>query len=75
MAAYQINFMWDDEAFVWIATSEDVPGLVLEHGSFDALVERIRVTVPELLVLNGVADDEISLSYSTQRYERLVVNG
>lgn len=47
-----INVAWDDEAAVWIATSDDVPGLVLESGSFDALVERVRVAVPELLELN-----------------------
>ena len=49
---YVINFDWDDETNVWIATSDDVPGLVLESSSFDALLERTRVTVPELLALN-----------------------
>ena len=34
----RIDFTWDDEAAVWIATSKDVPGLVLESGSFDALI-------------------------------------
>lgn len=43
----------DEEAAVWIATSDDVPGLVLESGSFDALLERVRNAVPELLALNS----------------------
>ena len=34
------------------STSDDVPGLVLESGSFDALIERLKYTVPELLELN-----------------------
>ena len=38
---YVIHFTWDD-----------VPGLVLESGSFDALLERPRVAVPELLELD-----------------------
>jgi len=46
---YRVNFTWDEEVCVWIATSEDIAGLVLEHGSFDALVERVRLAVPELL--------------------------
>ena len=50
----KIRFLWDEEAAVWIATSDDVPGLVLESGSFDALVERVKLAVPELLKLNGV---------------------
>lgn len=51
--SYRINFQWDDEAAVWIATSQDVPGLVLESGSFDALLERVKYAVPELIDLNG----------------------
>ena len=50
---FKIQFMWDNEAQVWVATSDDVPGLVLESGSFDALVERVRYAVPELLELNS----------------------
>ena len=49
----RIDFTWDDEAAVWIATSKDVPGLVLESGSFDALIERVHHAVPELLQLNS----------------------
>ena len=47
----KIKFHRDSEAAVWIATSDDVPGLVLESGSFDALVERVNVAVPELINL------------------------
>lgn len=47
-----IKMAWDPEACVWIAESDDVPGLVLESGSFDALLERVRFAVPELLALN-----------------------
>ena len=49
---YPIDLSWDDEAAVWIATSESIPGLVLESGSLDALIERVRFAVPELLSLN-----------------------
>lgn len=50
---YIINLTWDNEANVWIAQSDDVPGLVLESGSFDALIERVRFAIPELLQLNN----------------------
>ena len=49
---YKIQLLWDNEAAVWVATSPDVPGLVLESGSFDALIERVRYAIPELLELN-----------------------
>ena len=45
---YIVNLAWDPEASVWIATSDDIPGLALESGSFDALLERVRFAVPEL---------------------------
>ena len=36
MQEYILNFAWDNEAYVWIATSDDITGLVLESGSLDA---------------------------------------
>lgn len=49
---YIINLTWDNEENVWIATSDDIPGLVLESSSFDALLERVRFAAPELISLN-----------------------
>jgi len=44
-----INIQRDDEAGVWIATSEDIPGLILESESRDALMTEVSRAVPELL--------------------------
>lgn len=63
---YIINLTWDNEADVWVATSDDIPGLVLESGSFDALLERIRFAAPELIELNSQKNRHISfLLYQT----------
>ena len=45
---YTVNFLWDDDAQVWVATSDDIPGLVLEGGSIDALFERVKYAAPEI---------------------------
>ena len=50
---YKISARWDSEAAVWVAESEDVPGLVAEAESPNALARKLRVLVPELLELNG----------------------
>lgn len=71
----EIRFRWDEEAAVWIATSKDVPGLVLESGSFDALVERVKQAVPEMLRLNGSAAPDFRLSYFTEREDLVPVYG
>jgi len=68
---YVINFLWDDEASVWIAESENIPGLVLECGSLDALLEKVKVAVPELLQLNNEVCQNINLLIHTER--RIVV--
>lgn len=68
---YTVNFTWDDEASVWTASSEDIPGLVLESGSFDALVERVRFAVPELIELNGQEPARATLTITSKRQERI----
>lgn len=70
---YVVKFTWDNEAGVWIATSDDIPGLVLESGSFDALLERTRFAVPELLELNSDNDAPLSLTFKSERHERIVL--
>ncbi len=49
----RVRFQWDDEAAVWIATSKDVAGLVLESASLGLLMDRVKMAVPELIELNG----------------------
>ena len=73
--SYRITFTWDDEAAVWVATSQDVPGLVLESGSFDALLERVRHAVPELIELNGTKPDNLKLTYIAEREDQVAVYG
>ena len=70
---YKINFTWDNEAAVWIATSDDIPGLVLESGSFDALLERVRIAAPELLALNNAQKQPLILSFVSERHERIAL--
>ncbi len=51
---FQIDAFWHADVAVWVATSEDVPGLTTEADSLDALQQKLRVMVPELLMLNQV---------------------
>ena len=65
-----IKLTWDADARVWIAESDDVPGLVMESGSFDALIERLRFAVPELLALNSPAKSPLRLNIISERHEQ-----
>ncbi len=48
----QIDYQWDEEGGVWIATSKDIPGLILEDENKDILMKRVHEAVPELQALN-----------------------
>lgn len=64
----EIHAQWDDEASVWYATSEDVPGLCVEADTFDNLVKVATELTPELLELNRVQIAEpISLHITAER--------
>lgn len=53
-----VRAMWDEEAKVWVATSDDVPGLVTESPRWDDLVPKLMVMIPELLDANGYPDGD-----------------
>lgn len=68
---YTVNLLWDTDASVWVATSEDIKGLVLESGPLDVLIERVRMTVPELLKLNHQPIEHATLAFVTERVEEV----
>ena len=47
-----VRASWDEEALVWVATSEDVPGLVVEAANHDELMQRLHSLIPILLEEN-----------------------
>ena len=51
---YHVNAEWDAEAGVWVARSDDVPGLVAEAATIEGLLDDLRAIVPDLLELNAV---------------------
>ncbi len=51
---YEVLARWDSEGGVWVAESEDVPGLVAEAESPNVLAQKLRILIPELLELNRV---------------------
>jgi predicted RNase H-like HicB family nuclease len=58
-----VRATWDDEAHVWVVTSDDVPGLVTEAPSLDVLIPKLKVLIPELLDANGYADGDEEIPF------------
>lgn len=69
---YFIRAEWDDEAAVWVATSDDVPGLVTEAETIELLIEKLRGIIPELLEANGTTlDESVPFELLTRRFETI----
>ncbi len=63
-----IDTRWDGEASVWIATSNDVPGLVVEADTWPAMIEEVRLVLPDLLELSGERSDNLSLTFRAEEH-------
>lgn len=71
---YHVRADWDPEAGVWVATSDDVPGLATEAETIESLAKRLRAIIPELLEANGLlahgsAGRSISFELTCRRHE------
>jgi predicted RNase H-like HicB family nuclease len=72
---YAVRADWDAEAEVWVAFSDEVPGLATEAATLEALTAKLRTLIPELLEANhieiGGPGREISFEVVGHRRERL----
>jgi predicted RNase H-like HicB family nuclease len=72
LSPYQITVEWDDEARVWVALSDQVPGLATGAETLEELIAKLKVVIPELLVENGIlpADtDSVAFAVKAERRE------
>ena len=63
-----IDARWDAEAGVWIATSNDLAGLVVEADTWPAMIEEVRLVLPDLLELSGERNDNLSLTFRAEEH-------
>jgi hypothetical protein len=72
-----VKATWDAEAKVWVATSENVTGLATEADTIEALTSKLRIMIPELLILNNSISEDysgsIKFELSTLRQELIQV--
>jgi predicted RNase H-like HicB family nuclease len=67
---FYVHAEWDAEASVWVAASDDVPGLATEADTTEALVQKLKTLIPELLEANGLsASGPVAFELLTRRFE------
>ena len=71
----RVEAIWDGEAQVWVATSDDVPGLITEADTSEQLIKKLQVLIPELLQANGLISEhdpsDIPLHLLSKRTEMI----
>jgi hypothetical protein len=66
--------IWDKEAKVWVAISNELPGFGLESESFDILVKKVLEALPEFIELNqkyaaSTLKNTSTIKFRTERIE------
>ena len=73
----QINVRadWDEEAGVWVASSEDVDGIALEAATVEQLGEKVIGAIADLIELDQIRLDgkDISVHFKAESLTRLIV--
>ena len=73
----KVEAFWDAEVKVWVATSDDVPGLVTEADTLEILTTKLRKMIPELMMINEIIPDnytgKINFELITRRQELIEV--
>jgi len=73
----KVQAFWDQDAAVWVATSEDLPGLVTEAETIEILTQKLRVMIPELTLLNKIVPSDyvgsITFELTSHRQELIEV--
>ena len=68
-----MKLIWDNESCRWHCESEDVPGFLLESNSCDALIDRVRIGLPEFLTLDSGYKGDLQIFFETERVDNLKV--
>ncbi len=76
-ASIFVRATWDDEAQVWVATSNDIDGLAVEAESRETLTEKVVAAIADLIELNGIDTDlpEIPIHVMSEDLRRVANPG
>lgn len=72
-----VSAVWDADAEVWVATSEDIQGLAVEAATVELLKGKIVPAIQDLIELNGLETDlrEIPVKIRAEEHTKVLVPG
>ena len=68
-----VRAAWDPEARVWYVEDSDIQGLATEADSLEALRERLRVIIPDLLSDRQDAPSELEVDLIAYAHDRMTL--
>jgi predicted RNase H-like HicB family nuclease len=69
-----VRATWDQEESVWVAESEDVPGLITQADTLEALQKRLPGIVQDLLGADGDGEEvEVPIELIAHASSRVTV--
>lgn len=73
VASIFVQAFWDDDAKVWVATSNDIEGLSVEGATHEKLSDKVVAAVADLIERNGIDTDlpEIPVHIMTDDVRRV----
>lgn len=60
-----IDIKWDENANVWIAMNDEL-GITLEDASYDKLIDRLKIAIPEMCKLNNINVSYVYIKTATR---------
>lgn len=60
-----IDIKWDENANVWIAINDEL-GITLEDDSYDKLIDRLKIAIPEMCKLNNINVSYVYIKTATR---------
>ena len=61
----KVELKWSDDSNKWYTDTDDIPGMVLESNSFDALIEKVQLIAPDMLSANCNYEGPVHFTFTT----------
>lgn len=66
-----VQLIWDEESDRWYTETDDVPGMHLDSGSLDALIEKVKMIAPDMLEITKGYRGPLSFAFKAERNESI----
>jgi predicted RNase H-like HicB family nuclease len=67
MTEFRVDAEWDSEANVWVATSPNVAGLIVQGRTKDEVIEKVRLVLPGLYEIGIEPDDTLHIFFRREQ--------